>query len=108
MDWSDLLKLALSIFLILTGIGLAYLFLRVAGVFQRLGTSVNRLTDKGKPIVVMVPNAAEQRTIELVKQLRDEGVTFRGIVAELKRRRRVNRAGNPFQLAQVQRILSRQ
>ncbi len=37
MDWSDILKLALSIFLILTGVGLAYLFLRMAGVFQRVG-----------------------------------------------------------------------
>ena len=33
-------------------------------------------------------------------------MTYRGIVAELKRRRRLNRAGKPFVLAQVQRILS--
>ena len=50
-------------------------------------------------------NAAEQRTIALVNELRDGGMTFRGIVAELNRRRRRNRAGGPFILPQVQRIL---
>ena len=50
-------------------------------------------------------NAAEQRTIAIVNELRDQGVTFRGIVVELHRRRRRNRAGGPFILPQVQRIL---
>ena len=52
-------------------------------------------------------NAAEQRTIKLVRELRQQGITYRGIVAELRRRRRVNGAGRPFVLAQVQRILQR-
>ena len=52
-------------------------------------------------------HVAEQRTIKLVVELRQQGVSFRGIVAELKRRRRRNRAGRPFMLAQVQRILKR-
>lgn len=51
MDWSDVLKLALSIFLVLTGIALAYLFVRMAGVFQRLGVSVTRVTDEVVPIL---------------------------------------------------------
>jgi len=63
---------------------------------------------KDKPIVMLVPNVAEQRTIRLVVELREEGTTYRQILAELKRRRRFNRAGNPFQLSQIQRILRRQ
>ena len=51
-------------------------------------------------------NAAEQRTIALVNDLRDQGLTYRGIVDELQRRRRRNRAGRPFILPQVQRILT--
>ena len=51
MQWSDVLKAALSLFLVLTGLGLAYLFLRMAGVFGRLGTSVSRVTDEVVPIL---------------------------------------------------------
>ncbi len=51
MQWSDVLKAALSLFLLLTGLGLAYLFLRMAGVFGRLGTSVTRVTDEVVPIL---------------------------------------------------------
>jgi CTP synthase (UTP-ammonia lyase) len=51
VHWSDVLKAALSIFLILTGVALAYLFLRMAGVFERLGISVTRVTDEVVPIL---------------------------------------------------------
>lgn len=51
-------------------------------------------------------NAAEQRTIKLVHELRGQQFTYRGIVGELQRRRRRNRAGRPFILPQVQRILT--
>ena len=50
-------------------------------------------------------NAAEQRTIRMVRELRGQRLSYRGIVAELKRRRRANRAGGPFVLAQVQRMI---
>jgi hypothetical protein len=51
VHWSDVLKAALSFFLVLTGLGLAYLFLRMAGVFDRLGVSVTRVTDEVVPIL---------------------------------------------------------
>lgn len=50
---------------------------------------------------------SEQRTIRLVRELRAGGMSFRAIVAELARLRRVNRAGNSFTLPAVQRILRR-
>jgi hypothetical protein len=51
VQWSDVLKAALSLFLVLTGLGLAYVFLRMAGVFGRLGSSVTRVTDEVVPIL---------------------------------------------------------
>ena len=67
MDWSDLLKLALSIFLILTGVGLAYLFLRMAGVFSRLGTSVTRITDEVVPILNKAQTTVDGVNLELMR-----------------------------------------
>lgn len=67
MDWSDLLKLALSIFLILTGLGLAYLFLRMAGVFQRLGSSVTRITDEVVPILNKAQTTVDGVNLELMR-----------------------------------------
>lgn len=65
MDWSDVLKLALSIFLILTGLGLAYLFLRMAGVFARLGISVTRITDEVVPILNKAQTTVDGVNLEL-------------------------------------------
>ncbi|MGD9694882.1 MAG: hypothetical protein AB7V42_04370 [Thermoleophilia bacterium] len=67
MDWSDVLKLALSIFLILTGVGLAYLFLRMAGVFARLGTSLTRVTDEVVPILSRAQTTVDGINLELAR-----------------------------------------
>lgn len=67
MDWSDVLKLALSIFLILTGIGLSYLFLRMAGVFARLGSSVTRITDEVVPILNRAQTTVDGVNLELAR-----------------------------------------
>lgn len=67
MDWSDVLKLALSIFLIVTGLGLAYLFLRMAGVFQRLGTALTRITDEVVPILSRAQTTVDGINLELAR-----------------------------------------
>ncbi len=67
MDWSDVLKLALSVFLILTGIGLSYLFLRMAGVFARLGSSVTRITDEVVPILNRAQTTVDGVNLELAR-----------------------------------------
>ncbi len=53
----------------------------------------------------LVEKPSEQRTIRLTHQLRDEGVSYRGLVTELKRCRRLNRKGHPFNVAGVQKLL---
>jgi hypothetical protein len=67
LDWSDVLKLALSIFLILTGVGLAYLFLRMAGVFGRLGISLTRITDEVVPILHKTQSTVDGVNLELAR-----------------------------------------
>jgi uncharacterized protein YoxC len=65
VDWSDVLKLCLSIFLILTGVGLAYVFLRMAGVLGRLGRSVTRITDEIVPIINKAQTTVDGINLEL-------------------------------------------
>lgn len=65
MEWSDVLKLALSIFLVVTGLGLAYLFVRMAGVFSRLGVSVTRVTDEVVPILNKAQTTVDGVNLEL-------------------------------------------
>jgi len=67
VDWSDVLKLALSIFLVLTGIGLAYLFVRMAGVFARLGVSLTRVTDEVVPILNKAQTTVDGVNLELTR-----------------------------------------
>jgi hypothetical protein len=67
VEWSDVLKLALSIFLIATGLGLSYLFLRMAGVFGRLGVSVTRLTDEVVPILNKAQTTVDGVNLELAR-----------------------------------------
>jgi hypothetical protein len=65
VEWSDVLKLALSIFLIVTGLGLSYLFLRMAGVFARVGSSVTRITDEVVPILNKAQTTVDGVNLEL-------------------------------------------
>lgn len=51
MDWSDAVRAALSLFLVLSGLGLSYMLLRLAGVFGRLGSALTRITDEVVPIL---------------------------------------------------------
>ena len=60
------------------------------------------------PDGMLAVNVAERRTVNMVLELREQGLSYRGILAELKRRRRVNRAGGPFVIGQIQRMLRRQ
>lgn len=63
MDWSDVLKGALSFFLIVTGLGLGFLMLQMAGVFTKVGSALNRITDEIVPIL-----NKSQTTIDGVNQ----------------------------------------
>lgn len=51
MDASEFLRLALAFFLVITGLGLAYLLWRMAELFKTLAHSVERSTDEMVPIL---------------------------------------------------------
>jgi hypothetical protein len=51
VDWSDVLKAALAVFLVVSAVGLGYLLYRMAGLFLSLARSVDRLTDETVPIL---------------------------------------------------------
>ncbi len=51
MEWSDVLKAALAVFLVVTAVGLGYLLYRMAGLFLSLSKAVDRVTDETVPIL---------------------------------------------------------
>lgn len=55
----------------------------------------------------LVPNAAEQWIITIVRELRAAGVSLRAVVSELARRGKVSRTGRALQFTQVARIAKR-
>ena len=63
MDWSDVLRGALSFFLIVTGLGLGFLMLQMAGVFTNVASALRRITDEIVPIL-----NKSQTTIDGVNQ----------------------------------------
>lgn len=65
MDWSDVVKAALSFFLVLTAIGLAFLLFRLAGVFGRLGSALTRVTDEVVPILTRTQTTVDGVNREL-------------------------------------------
>ena len=67
MDWSDVLKLALSIFLIVTGLGLAYLFLRMAGGLPAPRRLADRITDEVVPILNQAQTTVDGVNLELAR-----------------------------------------
>lgn len=63
MDWSDIVRAALSIFLVVSGLGLGYMLLRLAGVFGSLASALTRITDEVVPIL-----GKAQSTVDGVNQ----------------------------------------
>lgn len=67
MDWSDVLRGALSFFLVITGVGLAYLLVRMAGVFSRVGTAVSQVTAEVVPILSKAQTTMDGVNLELTR-----------------------------------------
>ena len=51
IDWADVLRAALAFFLVVVGIGIAWACIRLGGLFGRVSSSVNRMTDEVVPIL---------------------------------------------------------
>ena len=74
--WGNLADLALSIFLIAVGLGLAFVFLRLAETFSRLSTFVKRTERELLPILTNVGGTVDRVNSQLdkVDQITDSAV----------------------------------
>ena len=51
LDWGDVVRGALAFFLVVVGVGVAWACVRLGGLFGRVSSSVNRVTDEVVPIL---------------------------------------------------------
>jgi len=65
--WGNLADLALSIFLIAVGLGLAYLFLRLAETFKRVSTFVRKTEREFLPVLTKVGGTVDRVNTQLDK-----------------------------------------
>ncbi len=63
--WADVLRGALSFFLIIVGVGIAYVCFRLGGVLSRMSTTVVRVTDEVVPILTRAQTTVDGINLEL-------------------------------------------
>ena len=63
--WADVLRGALSFFLVIAGVGIGYVCLRLGGMFGRLSVSVREVTDEVVPILSSAQTTVEGINLEL-------------------------------------------
>lgn len=63
--WADLLRGALSFFLVVVGIGIGYLCFRLGGMFGRLSASVRDVTNEVVPILARAQTTVDGINLEL-------------------------------------------
>jgi hypothetical protein len=73
MDWSDVLKIAASCFLVLTGITLSYALVRAARTLDRLSTAIDRAMDEATPLFGKAGEALDQVSGQLANAERITG-----------------------------------
>jgi hypothetical protein len=63
--WADVLRAALSFFLVIVGIGIAYVCFRLGGVLRRMSMTVARVTDEVVPILSRAQTTVDGINLEL-------------------------------------------
>ncbi len=63
--WADVLRAALSFFLIIVGIGIAYVCFRLGGMLRRMSMTVVRVTDEVVPILSRAQTTVDGINLEL-------------------------------------------
>ncbi len=63
--WADVLRAALSFFLVIVGIGIAYVCFRLGGVLRRMSMTVVRVTDEVVPILSRAQTTVDGINLEL-------------------------------------------
>lgn len=65
--WGDLVRLALSVFLLAVGLSLAYAFVRLGGTLGRLSAFIKGTQDEVLPVINKVGGTVDQVNGQLVK-----------------------------------------
>ncbi len=63
--WADVLRAALSFFLVIVGVGIAYVCFRLGGVLRRMSLTVVRVTDEVVPILSRAQTTVDGINLEL-------------------------------------------
>lgn len=63
--WADVLRGSLSFFLVIVGIGIAYVCFRLGGVLARMSTSVQQVTNEVVPILSRAQTTVDGINLEL-------------------------------------------
>lgn len=63
--WADVLRGALSFFLVIVGVGIAYVCFRLGGVLRRMSLTVTRVTDEVVPILSRAQTTVDGINLEL-------------------------------------------
>jgi len=67
MDWSDVLRGALSFFLVLAGVGILYVCFRLGGLLARLTKSLGEMTTEVVPILTRAQGTVDGINLELAR-----------------------------------------
>lgn len=67
INWTDVLKGATAFFLVIAGIGTAYVCVRLGGLFARLAKTVGAMTDEVVPILTRAQTTVDGINLELVR-----------------------------------------
>jgi len=91
MDWADVLRAAAAFFLVLTALGLTYVFVRLAGTLERLNTLLGSIDREGVPVIGKVSTTVDQVSRELDHVDRILVTTADGVESADRTVRRVGR-----------------
>jgi ABC-type transporter Mla subunit MlaD len=73
MDWGDVLELAASFFLVVTGIALAYALIRAARTLDRVSAAIDRTVEEAVPLLGKAGEALDQVSGQLANAERFTG-----------------------------------
>ena len=65
MDWSDVLRVAASFFLVVTGVTLAYALIRAARTLDHMSDAIDRTVDEALPLFGKAGEALDQVSAQL-------------------------------------------
>jgi F0F1-type ATP synthase membrane subunit b/b' len=97
MDWGDVLRIAASFFLVVTGVTLAYALVRVARTLDHLSAAIDKTVDEATPLFGKAGEALDQVSGQLANAERITGPAADAIdAAERSARAVIAGVGKPI------------